>query len=506
MRYDNIIVGAGSSGAVLAARLTENPGRHVLLLEAGPDYPTLEQTPPELLNALRVPGSHDWGFTAEVVPGRRASYLRGKATGGSSAVNAVLALRGMPADYDEWAAWGNPEWGWSSVLPYFRRLEDDQDVRSEIHGAGGPIPIRRWQDTELLPAQRAFVAACRELGFPIVSDHNDPYQTGIGPMPLNVRNGVRMSTAIGYLLPARSRSNLHIRGQCLVDRVLFNGRRAIGVELECEGVREQVFGDRITLSAGAIGSPAILLRSGVGPAGDLRWLGIEPVVDLPGVGANLIDHAGVGISLTPNTPPGDDNPPFVQTLLRYTAPGSVELNDMQILPSNGVPPSTWIFTHVMRPRSRGMLRLVHRDPHHQPAIHLHLASDREDRRRLTEGLRLVLQLAASSELAACHSPGVLLEPDSRLVSLDDALSRFDSPEGCEAYIDQTVGDYVHPVGTARMGPNGDVGAVVDQRCQVRGFDNLRVVDASVMPNVPRANTNLTCIMIGERIADWMRED
>ena len=274
MEYDDIIVGGGSAGAVLAARLSEEPARRVLLLEAGPDYATLESTPADLQDGWRMSlRAHDWGLTAEAVPGRAIPYPRGRVIGGSSAVNATIALRGVPADYDEWAALGNDEWSWAKVLPHFRRLEDDPEGAAELHGRGGPIAIRRWRPDELIPVQRAFFEVCRRLGFPEVTDHNHPEATGVGPFPQNRRDRLRLSTAIAYLLPARHRPNLTIRPHCLVNRVLFAGDRAVGVDIGAGGEPEQVRGRRITLAAGAIGSPAILLRSGIGPKAALAELG-----------------------------------------------------------------------------------------------------------------------------------------------------------------------------------------------------------------------------------------
>jgi len=221
MKYDDIIVGGGSAGAVLAARLSEDPARRVLLLEAGPDYATLESTPGDLRDGWRMSlRDHDWKLTAEAMPGRAIPYPRGRVIGGSSAVNATIALRGAPADYDEWAALGNDAWSWAQVLPHFRRLEDDPDGADELHGRGGPIVIRRWRRDELIPTQRAFFDVCRRLGFSEVADHNHPEAAGVGAFPQNRRGRLRLSTAIAYLLPARQRLNLTIRSQCLVGRVL----------------------------------------------------------------------------------------------------------------------------------------------------------------------------------------------------------------------------------------------------------------------------------------------
>ena len=326
--YDDIIVGAGSAGAVLAARLTENPERSVLLLEAGPDYPTIEQTPSDLLDASQMSlVEHDWGFTANALPGRDIPYERGKVIGGSSAVNAAAAPRGVPEDYDEWGALGNPEWSWQQVLPFFRKLESDQDEGGDLHGTSGPIPIHRRPSSELSPVLQALVDVCRHRGFAQVVDHNDPETRGVGPFPRNERDGVRVSTSIAYLLPARHRLNLTIRPDCLVHRVLLEEGRAVGIEVECRGVVQQVFGERITLAAGAIGSPAILLRSGIGPAMDLRALGIESVVDLPGVGHNLIDHPHAPVALLPK----GELELVGNMLLWATVPGSDESSDLHLI-------------------------------------------------------------------------------------------------------------------------------------------------------------------------------
>ena len=514
MEYDDVIVGAGSSGAVLAARLSEDPDRSVLLLEAGPDYVSVEQTPRDLLNSRALSlVDHDWMLTAEAVPGRTIPYPRGKVTGGCSAVNGVIALRGMPADYDEWSELGNEGWSWEEVLPYFRRLEDDQDAPEDgegnLHGRGGPIPIRRWKPDELAPLSRAFVEVCKERGFAEVTDHNDPDQTGVGTQPTNGAEGIRVSTAIGYLYPARGRLNLMVRAHCLVNRVLFDGYRAVGVEVESGGTTQRVFGKRITLSAGAVASPAILLRSGIGPRADLERLGIASLVDLPGVGADLIDHPLVQLMFVPKPGVYDPKIPFTQAFVRYTATGSTERNDMQLYITNGfdfsaVPelvavtgsPIVFTFTvSLQRPRSRGRLTLASTDPAVQPTIALNFLAAPEDMRRMVEGVRLGWEIGRSPAIRQFAERPVILTDE--MIASDTAVA---------GYVRDTVGTIFHPVGTARMGPDGDRMAVLDQRCRVRGVEGLRVVDASIMPGIPRANTNLTCIMIGERVADWMRDE
>jgi len=327
---------------------------------------------------------------------------------------------------------------------------------------------------------------------------------------MNKREGVRLSTAIAYLLPARSRLNLTVRGGCLANRVLIEGGRAVGVEVECGGEMQRVYGRRVTLSAGAVASPAILMRSGIGPAADLRALGIEPVVELPGVGGNLWDHPLAVLPLIPKDGAWDYSNPQVQVILRYTTPGSDEFNDMQIYPANhfdvapldpgiaemiGAPVVIGIAASLQRPRSKGRLTLTSADPHVQPRLDLNYFADPEDTRRMIEALRLCWQIAQAPEVQAFVE---------RIPILTDEIMASD--EQMEGLLRMTIGTTFHPVGTAKMGKAGDPEAVVDQECRVRGVEGLRVADASVMPTIPRANTNLTCIMIGERVADWMKQE
>ena len=448
---------------------------------------------------------HDWGYKAEAVKGREIEFPRGKVTGGSSSVNAAIALRGVPADYDEWASLGNPDWTWASVLPYFRKLEDDRDEAGPFHGRGGPIPVRRWKPAELLPLQSAYLEAGQALGFARVVDHNHLESTGIGPWPMNQRDGMRISTATAYLLPARDRSNLNIRADTLVNRVIVERGRAVGVEI---AGGEIVRGDRITLSAGAIASPAILLRSGIGPRADLEALGIAPVLDAPGVGANLIDHPVATVGMVPVPGVCEKSQPVVQVGVRYTAPGSTVWNDMQLymlsqvdlteIPAMmalaGAPMVFAVAATLQRPLSRGRLSLTSPDPRVQPRIDLNYLDHPEDMRRMVEGVRLAWRMARWPAIVR-HAERVVILTEEMIA--DDEVVR--------GYLQMSVNTIYHPVSTARMGPDGDAGAVVDQRGRVRGLEGLSVVDASIMPNIPRANTNLTCIMMGERVADWQRD-
>jgi choline dehydrogenase len=506
MEFDDIIVGAGSSGAVLAARLSEDPARKVLLLEAGPDYVTLEATPADLRGPDPSLRDHDWALRAFASGDRHIPFPRGKVIGGCSAVNGAVALRGVPADYNEWAELGNTPWAWRELLPYFKRLEDDDLGASEQHGMGGPIPIRRFKLAELCATQHAAYQAYRTAGFDEVGDHNDPEATGVGPIPLNLKDNIRVSTALGYLLPARSRRNLVIRGGCTVDRVVIEDDRATGVQVVTSGSREHVAGRRVTLCAGAIHSPAILIRSGIGPRVDVQRLGLDPVVDLPGVGARLLDHPGVGIHAVPRAGMQGETDPNHQVMVRYTVQGSDEFNDMQLYlfgritlmatrlrRAMGADRTFLASASLVRPRSVGRLVVQSADPSVAPQVDLNFCAHEEDLRRLASAMRVCWRVLHTSPLA---------DRVDRIPFWTEEL--LSSEEGLRSAIKSAIGTSYHPIATARMGPDGDEGAVVDPQCRVRGIEGLRVADASVMPTIPRANTNLPCIMIGERVADWMR--
>lgn len=494
---DTVVVGGGTAGAAVAGLLAERGDQSVLLLEAGPDYGPRAggAWPSELLDARALPISHDWGYdSADTWPHRRLPFERARVLGGCSSHNGCAEIWGSRRDYDGWAALGNPGWTTDEILPLFE-------------AGARRLRVRRYATAEVTPFQLACLQAAPGAGLPVVTDLNDLDQdVGIGLNPVNILDGIRWNAAFAYLDPVRARTGLSICGEVLVDRLLIRGGRVDGIAVLRDGAPRAVRCGRVVLCGGAYGTPSILLRSGVGDPTALRRLRVPTVLALPGVGRNLHDHPVVGLIFA-GTPQLEQRMrafaarrwmPEEQTIAKARSPRCRAGFDLHLFPTGGPTPEgdgwRWLFPIAcMTPRSRGALHLRSTDPTAAPRIdHGYLTDpDDEDLAVLLDGLELGRALARQPSLAALLGDELLPGPACvERTAAAPLIRRF-----CQ--------HYYHPVGTCRMGPAGDRGAVADARGRVHGLDNAWVADASLIPVIPRANTNMPVLAVAQRVAGWL---
>ena len=485
-RFDVAVVGGGAAGCVVAARLSES-GSSVVLLEAGPDLRA--DLPENVRNGWNMTSEFDWGYTSEPDElGVVRKVRRVKLLGGTSSITR-FALRGAPGDYDEWRALGNPGWAFEDVLPYLRRLEADADFGDQPwHGDSGAIPVDRYRDVVQTEVHAATVRALEAAGFPPVDDHNRPGAVGVGRMPMSSRDGARMTTAAAYLPLGRTPPNLTIRADTQVAQVVFEGSRARGIRL-LDGTI--IDASLVVLCAGTYGSPPILMRSGIGSAGHLRTIGVPVRLDLPGVGANLADHPAITMDAGYHGPAR--TAPLLHSVATFhsattTTAGPPDLMFWVADPDAPEdPPQFPIDVLLLKPLSRGSVRLRSADPTDAPRIDLPNLREPSDVERLTEGYRRAREIAAEPAIRRlCTEP---LPPEIR-----------DHRELLLA-VRQGARSVPHVVGTCSMGPSPEDGAVVDGAGRVFGTERLFVVDASIIPTVPSGFTHIPTIMIAERLSE-----
>lgn len=519
MNYDYIVIGAGSAGCAVAARLSENPGLSVLLLEAGgPDEEQNIHVPAAFPYLFKTP--LDWAYETEpqTCANNRKEYMpRGKVFGGSSSINAMIYMRGHPENYNSWAAAGNDGWAWDDVLPYFKKAQHQERGESKYHGVGGPINVAELRDPN--PLSLALLEAAEEQGYPLNNDFNDGEQEGFGLYQVTQKNGMRNSAAVAYLHPALERENLTAIPFAQVLQLTFEGNRCTGALYQKEGEEHQVTANKeVVVCAGAVNSPQLLMLSGIGPKEVLEQHGIEVVADVPGVGQNLQDHLMAPVAYHATQPITLANAASEEQTAKFQAEGKGMLTSNigeagGFLKLNEDAPAPelqfhfapgWFIMHgagnpeghgftllpgVVGTQSRGYLTLRSADPNDPPIIDPHYLEEKDDLDVIVEGIKIARKLlhaqAFDDYRGEEHLPGADVQSDENL----------------REFVRNWVQNIYHPVGTCKMG-NDDM-AVVNSQLQVHGVQGLRVADASIMPSIVNANTNNPCIMIGEKCADML---